>query len=201
LAHETVRWMKNAAFDHTSHQLVACAECHTEAPSSQRTEDVLLPVIATCQKCHREGQNAAGTYCSECTRITIGPRPSPSAARILFLNSRREESYLLHSPIFSTRLFSPLINEIRDQRGPAGLMACTESRSVVAVEMLVEESVVAPMRIVLKFLHAAVDRPASGIIALENVDEPFRDFMRGASFKPKSLPKASSNLSKLSISR
>jgi hypothetical protein len=66
MAHETVRWMKNASFDHTSHQLVACAECHTEAPSSQKTEDVLLPAIATCQRCHREGENAAGAYCSEC---------------------------------------------------------------------------------------------------------------------------------------
>jgi transcription elongation factor Elf1 len=66
MARETVRWMKNASFDHTSHQLVACAECHTQALSSQKTEDVLLPVIATCQKCHHDGQNAAGALCSEC---------------------------------------------------------------------------------------------------------------------------------------
>jgi predicted CXXCH cytochrome family protein len=63
---EPVRWMKNASFDHVSHQLVSCTECHTQAAASQKTEDVLLPVIATCQKCHREGQNAAGAFCSEC---------------------------------------------------------------------------------------------------------------------------------------
>ena len=66
MARETVRWMKNASFGHTSHQLVACTECHTQAPSSEKTEDVLLPVIATCQKCHHEGPNAAGAFCSEC---------------------------------------------------------------------------------------------------------------------------------------
>jgi hypothetical protein len=62
----TVRWMKNAWFDHKPHQLVACAECHTQAPNSQKTEDVLLPVIATCQKCHYDGSQAAESRCYEC---------------------------------------------------------------------------------------------------------------------------------------
>jgi hypothetical protein len=62
----TTRWMKHAWFDHKPHQLVACAECHTEAPTSQKTEDVLLPVIATCQKCHYEGSKSADVECSEC---------------------------------------------------------------------------------------------------------------------------------------
>ncbi len=66
MASENVRWMMNASFDHTSHQLVACTECHGQALSSQKTEDVLLPNIATCQKCHHEGQNAARAECSEC---------------------------------------------------------------------------------------------------------------------------------------
>ncbi len=58
--------MKNAWFDHKAHQLVACTECHTDAPRSQRTEDVLLPGIATCQKCHHEGRGAAVSECYEC---------------------------------------------------------------------------------------------------------------------------------------
>ena len=65
-ANETIHWMKNSWFNHNAHQLVACAECHTEAAKSQKTEDVLLPGIATCQKCHHEGDNAAGVGCYEC---------------------------------------------------------------------------------------------------------------------------------------
>jgi hypothetical protein len=46
--------------------LVACAECHVDAAKSEKTADVLLPGIATCQKCHNDSANAAGTGCSEC---------------------------------------------------------------------------------------------------------------------------------------
>jgi hypothetical protein len=76
-ANETVRWMKNAWFDHKPHQLVACAECHTDAPNSQKTEDVLLPKIATCQKCHNEASNAAGATCSECHVYHDWPKAKP----------------------------------------------------------------------------------------------------------------------------
>ena len=65
-ANIATQWMKNAWFDHKAHQLVDCTECHTEARKSQKTEDVLLPGIATCQKCHSGGQNAAVSQCYEC---------------------------------------------------------------------------------------------------------------------------------------
>jgi hypothetical protein len=65
-ANINTKWMKNAWFDHKAHQLVDCAECHTETRKSQKTEDVLLPGIATCEKCHNEGQNAAVSQCYEC---------------------------------------------------------------------------------------------------------------------------------------
>ncbi len=65
-ANVNLRWMRNAWFDHTPHQMVACTECHSHAPESQKTEDVLLPGIATCQKCHHEGTDAAGAGCYEC---------------------------------------------------------------------------------------------------------------------------------------
>jgi hypothetical protein len=61
-----VRWMNNSHFSHAAHQLVACAECHTQAATSQMTSDVLLPGIATCQKCHDGGRNSAETRCFEC---------------------------------------------------------------------------------------------------------------------------------------
>ena len=62
----TARWMKNAVFDHAPHQLVACTECHGQAASSKETSDVLLPGIATCQKCHDGGKNSAQSGCFEC---------------------------------------------------------------------------------------------------------------------------------------
>ena len=65
-ANETIHWMKNSWFDHSAHQLVACTECHVDAPKSQQTADVLLPGIATCQKCHNQSADAAGTACYEC---------------------------------------------------------------------------------------------------------------------------------------
>ena len=43
--------------------------------------------------------------------------------------------------------------------GPAGLVAGAQPRPVVAVEVLVEEDVVAPVRIGLELLRAAIDRP------------------------------------------
>jgi hypothetical protein len=74
-----IHWMKNAWFDHKPHQLVACAECHTEAPKSQKTEDVLLPVIATCQKCHYEGSKAADAGCYECHAYHDWSKAKPAA--------------------------------------------------------------------------------------------------------------------------
>ncbi len=65
-ANQTAQWMKNAWFDHKPHQLVACAECHVDAPKSQKTSDVLLPSIKTCEKCHYEGKRAAEVSCYEC---------------------------------------------------------------------------------------------------------------------------------------
>ena len=61
-----VRWMTHAKFDHKAHQLVTCTECHARPRPSNNTADVLLPGIATCQKCHSGGRNAADARCSEC---------------------------------------------------------------------------------------------------------------------------------------
>jgi len=61
-----VKWMTHAKFDHSAHQLATCTECHAQAKTSNYTADVLLPGIATCQKCHSGGRNAADSRCSEC---------------------------------------------------------------------------------------------------------------------------------------
>ena len=58
-------------------------------------------------------------------------------------------------------------------------MACSESGTVVAMEMLIEEQVVTPVGIVLEFLRTAEDGPASGAIALEQQNQSFRHLLCG----------------------
>jgi hypothetical protein len=62
----TQRWFPHAVFNHDTHKLLKCVECHSGALTSQDTADVLLPRIATCEKCHRGGRQAAESRCFEC---------------------------------------------------------------------------------------------------------------------------------------
>ena len=65
----SVRWMPRAEFGHDAHRMMTCESCHTKAASSHETSDVLLPGIATCQKCHRAErprQEFAEGRCFEC---------------------------------------------------------------------------------------------------------------------------------------
>jgi hypothetical protein len=59
------RWLAHAAFDHKSHRMLDCTECHA-APASTRAADVLLPGIDTCRKCHDNGPGKASADCAEC---------------------------------------------------------------------------------------------------------------------------------------
>jgi hypothetical protein len=61
----TARWMPHANFNHDRHQMVKCTQCHA-ALTSQETADVLLPGIATCEKCHHTGKDSAESRCFEC---------------------------------------------------------------------------------------------------------------------------------------
>ena len=61
----TPRWMPHANFNHDRHQMVECTECHA-ALSSRETSDILLPGIATCEKCHHSGKDGAEARCFEC---------------------------------------------------------------------------------------------------------------------------------------
>jgi len=75
-----VRWMTHAKFEHKAHQLVTCTECHGQAKSSNNTADVLLPGIATCQKCHSGGRIAADSRCSECHDYHDGTKAKPASS-------------------------------------------------------------------------------------------------------------------------
>jgi hypothetical protein len=62
----TTRWMPHAKFDHAAHTGFTCVSCHEKALTSTETSDILLPGIATCQKCHAPGAEHAESRCFEC---------------------------------------------------------------------------------------------------------------------------------------
>src|SRR5277367_4948302 len=68
-------------------------------------------------------------------------------------------------------LLSALLNQFRDQCGPAGLVTCTDSGTVIAVEIFIKKDQVLQVRITLKKFGAARDRTASILIANENMHE------------------------------
>src|ERR1700740_2373926 len=75
-------------------------------------------------------------------------------------------------------LFPPLLDEFRHQAAPPRLMARTDPRTIIAVEVFVEENQVAPMWIALKRLCFAPHRAAARTIAQKNVRQPPRN-LRG----------------------
>src|SRR5512133_455171 len=55
--------------------------------------------------------------------------------------------------------------------GPPGLMARSQPRTVVAMEIFVEQEQVAPMRVVLEFLRSTIHGAPAMIILQENAGE------------------------------
>ena len=70
------------------------------------------------------------------------------------------------------------VDEPGDGTGPAGLVARAEPGAVVAVEVLVEEDQVTPVRILLERRASAVDRPSPVGVREEDADEAARDLLR-----------------------
>lgn len=58
------RWFKHSFFNHETHRVINCEDCHARARTSSATTDVLLPGIKSCQECHKPG--GARTGCNEC---------------------------------------------------------------------------------------------------------------------------------------
>jgi hypothetical protein len=65
-AHNSLRLMPHARFDHDAHRGFTCVSCHEKALTSTQSSDILLPGIATCQKCHAPGAEHAESRCFEC---------------------------------------------------------------------------------------------------------------------------------------
>jgi hypothetical protein len=59
-----VRWLPHNSFNHGVHRPITCVECH-KAMTSEKTEDVLLPSVVSCQTCHRDS-GGARAGCVEC---------------------------------------------------------------------------------------------------------------------------------------
>ena len=92
--------------------------------------------------------------------------------RAIALTGTATDTRRLHAPLL--RL---LLDQLRDQAGPAGLVAGAEAGAVVAVEVLVEEQVVAPVRIVLERRLAAEHRAAALAVAREEADQALRELV------------------------
>src|SRR5271157_3948818 len=61
---------------------------------------------------------------------------------------------------------------LRHQAGPAGLMACSQTSAIISVEILVEQDVILPVRIGLKFLRSPVNRSTASLVAEEYSGQP-----------------------------
>jgi hypothetical protein len=69
-----VVWYKQAKFNHTSHRMLECRECHAAAESSTSAATVAIPNIDNCQKCHGSAGGVRAD-CVECHTYHNGDHP------------------------------------------------------------------------------------------------------------------------------
>src|SRR5580698_9595704 len=74
------------------------------------------------------------------------------------------------------RVFGVLLDQLRHEGRPAGLMARTEPLAGIAVKILVERNHIAPQRIRLKRRVVAENSTAAVRIACEQADQAVRKF-------------------------
>ena len=70
-----------------------------------------------------------------------------------------------------------LLNQLGNQPCPAGLMACAQSRAVIAMKVFMEEDMVSPVWVLLQERVVAIERPSAALIAQEETDQPVREFI------------------------
>ena len=49
---QTPRYLQKGWFDHDAHKETDCADCHTAAPASKASTDLLVPGLRQCRDCH-----------------------------------------------------------------------------------------------------------------------------------------------------
>ena len=62
----TARWLPHSLFSHQPHRSLDCAACHVKAGTSQKTADVLIPGIESCQSCHNGDPKQVGRSENSC---------------------------------------------------------------------------------------------------------------------------------------
>ncbi|MEL7468048.1 MAG: cytochrome c3 family protein [Pseudomonadota bacterium] len=90
------QWMVKGGFAHDPHKAMECTSCH-EAPKSERSNDVLMPDLASCQSCHKgsDEPDGARAECVTCHEYHIDSRQpmSPEHAEIFHARaSQRQQS-------------------------------------------------------------------------------------------------------------
>src|SRR3974377_1257143 len=71
--------------------------------------------------------------------------------------------------------FAALLDQLRNESGPTSLVTRANPRPVIAVKVFVEINQVAPVRILLKFLQAAIHRTGSVRRPEKDPGQPARD--------------------------
>src|SRR5438445_13847951 len=71
--------------------------------------------------------------------------------------------------------FSLLLDEVGNEAGPAGLVARAYTSAVVAIKVLVERNVVAPVWIMLEGLLIAEHRPPPVSVPRKDADQALRE--------------------------
>src|SRR5258708_28174361 len=106
-------------------------------------------------------------------RAVIPRRHGPSSAPLqvgISLNSQcspKGERY--------KNLLPSLLEELRHQPSPPGLVARAQSRSSIPMKIFIKQDQIAPKRIVLKFLARAIHRPVAIFVAQKNMGQRSRD--------------------------
>lgn len=60
------RWLPHSVFKHETHRALDCEQCHAGVRESELSSAVLMPRVASCQECHKPGEQGARADCNEC---------------------------------------------------------------------------------------------------------------------------------------
>jgi len=105
------RWFRHSTFDHASHEGISCTGCHSDAPKSEKTTDLLLPNLTwkdadgsavSCARCHHEEDSdglGAPAHCVTCHTFhdhSAGKSMSPKLGVLAILNGNETTAAATH---------------------------------------------------------------------------------------------------------
>ncbi|MEQ1827404.1 MAG: cytochrome c3 family protein [Pirellula sp.] len=111
------RWLKHAGFSHGAHLMVSCKECHSQAyamhggrvDSELNADQVMIPGIETCRKCHIQSANkrsveaaknkhVATAECVDCHRYHVDPPKSAIPSKSASIDIEQWRTFLARGP-------------------------------------------------------------------------------------------------------